>query len=169
MALSVDDLPAGVSIASEGYLDEDATIASFHRVFEVRGSSLGGSELVSLESDAKVFDTVFSSQAVLDSVGRSFVTGAAAVIRDALGRQGLEPEALRVEPLAGFEAGDASVAFASTLETSVGTLEGTFVFVQVGRAIGSVAAVSTGANASPEDIRPLITALVSRLEAGFGA
>lgn len=169
MALAVEDLPRGAGVSEEGYVAGAGTVATFRRVFALTGSRLGEASLAALESDVRLFDSAVQASFVMQSLGDSFPDEAEAVMRKALDGERTTPFSLRIAPITGYDVGDAVAAYDAAVRTSAGERHGTFVFVQIGRAIGSVFAVTEGPDPPRGDVAPLVGILVTRMESAFRA
>jgi hypothetical protein len=165
MTLALADLPAGSSVLAEGYTAAAGTVATFHRVFDVDGASFAGVRLVRLESGASLFDRAFGADAALATIRSTFRPVARSVIGDAVG--GAAARDVRVARLPNLGLGDDAVGFRSSFRSAGRRVDGWFVFVRVGRALGSVFAIAEGAGAARFDVGPLADSLAARLAAGF--
>lgn len=167
MALALDDLPEGVSVAREEYVQPDDTLAEYEREFEVPATTpLGRSGLLSLESDVEVYESPGFPSVVLRTLPGVFTgPGSESFLKEQFvsGSGGLEASSVDVKRLPSSGLGDQAQVFGATFVTNAGTFDSIFAFFRVDRAVGTLIAMSTKGSASWQDIRPLAETQVQRM------
>ena len=171
MALSLDDLPAGIKIAREGYVPDDQTESSYEREFDLGSGSIGASEFMSLENDVALFEdefqatgfyaaleALFTGENAVDFLGPAFSAGA-----------GFEVGNVTAEDLGLSDAGDQSFGVRAAFDTPLGRFDGIFVSARVGRAMGTLVITGLAGEVAAADIADLSETMVARMEAELAA
>jgi hypothetical protein len=140
MALSLDDLPAGVSIEHEGYVEDEDTVASYEREFDPGPVHIGASEALYLESQVELYENIVGASGRLTSfeVLATSESGEDLLEPAISEKVGFAATDVRLESLPTPGLGDDSVAFRVSFDSPLERLEMTFIFVRVDRAVGSV-------------------------------
>ncbi len=167
MALSLDDLPAGVSIDHEGYVEDEDTVASYEREFDLGSVSIGSSRPISLESEVDLYENATEASGRLAAfeliaTSESGVDLLAPVVSE---RVGFRATDVRLEPLPTSGLGEDSVGFRVSFDSPLGRLEMTFIFVRVDRAVGSVSLMGLGGKVDSTDAISLAEAMAARMAA----
>lgn len=166
LTLSLADLPAGVKVEREGYGEPDADVlARFSREFDLGTTKIGGSQLTSLEAQVELYGeesnataTLLGTEAVLSGAGgkelfASWFTGEA----------GFSLENLELKVLDRARVGDASVFVFGTFDTPAGGLDSLFVYVRVGRTLGTLYATATKGKLKVADVSALAEKMANRM------
>ena len=164
--LSLADLPAGVTVEREGYGEPDADVlARFSRAFDLGTTKIGGSQLVSLEAEVELYAeesdataTLLGTEALLSGAGGKelFASGFT-------GEAGFSPESLELKVLDRARVGDASVFVFATFDTPGGGFDSLFVYVRVGRTLGTLYATATKGKLKVADVAALAEKMVNRM------
>ena len=167
MALSLDDLPAGVSIDHEGYVADEDTVASYEREFDLGEAHIGASQLSGLESDIDLykdsletsgafagFQTLFTGESSEEFFASALSQGA-----------GFEATNVQAESVTLPDLGDDSFAVHVSFDTPLGSYESAFVFVQTGRVVGTLTVTGPAGEVSVTDVELLAEAMTERMEA----
>ncbi len=164
--LSLADLPAGVTVEREGYGEPGADVlARFRREFDVGTTKLGGSQLASLEVEVELYGeesdataTLLGTEAVLSGAGgrELFASGFS-------GEADFSPENLELKVLDRARVGDASVFVFATFDTPAGGSDSLFVYVRVGRTLGTLYATATKGKLKVADVSALAEKMANRM------
>ncbi len=166
MALALDDLPEGASVAREEYVQPDDTLAEYEREFEVSATPLGRSGLISLQSDVEVYESPGFPSVVLRTLPGVFTgPGSESFLKEQFvsGSGGLEASSVEVKRLPASGLGDQAQVFGATFVTNAGTFDSIFAFFRVERAVGTLIATSTKGPVSWQNLRPLAETQVQRM------
>ena len=167
MALSLDDLPAGVSIDHEGHVEDEDTVASYEREFDLGFVTIGGSRPMSLESEIDLYEN--STEASTEFVAYEFVftsESAPDFLASYLAATiGFEPTNVQIESLPPLDLDDESLAVGVSLDTPLGSLEVILVYVRVDRAVGMLTLVGLEGEIHPTDATSLAEAMAARMAA----
>jgi hypothetical protein len=171
MALSLDDLPAGVSIDREGYVEDEDTVASYEREFDLGQARVGSSRFVGLECQMDLYESTLEASAIIAGMesiyaGESVEEFFASFLS---GEAGLEATNISVELAPLLDLGDDSFAVHVILETAIGPFEYVFAFFRVDDTIGVVIATSMGDEVDVNDVIPLAETMAERMAAGLAA
>ncbi len=171
MALSLDDLPEGVSIEREGYVPDENTVASYEREFDLGTADIGGSRLIGLENDVDFYGSdpeatgvfagikaIFTSESAADFFGSFFEEGA-----------GFEATDVQVEQARIARLGEESAAIHASTDTPLGDFEYVFVFVRIDRSLGSLILTAVQGELDPADAERLAQAMTDRMEETLAA
>ncbi len=171
MALSLDDFPPGVTIDREGYVADEDTVASYEREFDLGIVLLGGSELIGLENDIALYQSALEASAILAASESIFTGESAAEFAASFASEGAGFEVTnpRIDPIPLPDLGDGSFAVSFTYDTPLGTFENIFVYVQVGRALGTLILTEEPGKVSISDVLPLAEAMTARTRAVLAA
>ena len=166
MALALDDLPAGVEVDHEGYVEGGNAVAEFEREFDLRGKPIGTSRLISLESAIDLFATAFDATAKVRAFETLFVgeRGADLFASIIQGRGGFAVTnvQIEVEPLA---LGDEGLLLRAAADVSgLGRVIFAFLVVRVDRVVGRVMVTAAADSFNVDDIVPLAEAMTLRME-----
>jgi hypothetical protein len=166
LTLSLADLPAGVTVEREGYGEPDADVlARFSREFDLGTTKLGGSQLSSLEAEVELYEqesdataTLLGTEALLSGAGGKelFASGFT-------GEAGFSPENLELKVLDRARVGDASVFVFATFDTPGGGFDSLFVYVRVGRMLGTLYATATKGRLKVADVAALAEKMADRM------
>ena len=164
--LSLADLPAGVKVEQEGYGEPDADVlARFSREFDLGTTKIGRSQLTSLEAEVELYGeesdataTLLGTEAVLSGAGGKelFASGFT-------GEAGFSPENLELKVLDRARVGDASVFVFATFDTPAGGFDSLFVYVRVGRMLGTLYATATKGKLKVADVAALAEKMANRM------
>lgn len=164
LTLTQADLPAGASVAGQGYR-RHGDVRSYLREFEPAGSRLGSSQVIYLRAMAQVLEdegaaTLFMRIAERregrEQLARTFFQRALSGINAGI-------RGLRIQ---GLPAPSSGTAFAATIEAPKGTLTAVMLFVRSGRAVGSVTALGVNGELRAADVLALAGKVRARLGAG---
>jgi len=165
MALSLDDLPDGVSIDHEGYVEDEDTVASYEREFDLGLVSIGSSRLMSLESEVDLYENAAEASSAL--TGFEFIATSesagdllAPVISEAAG---FEVTNVRLEPVPTVGLEHDSVGFRVSFDMALGRYEMIGIFIRVDRAVGSVSLMGLAGKVDSTDAVPLAEAMAARM------
>jgi hypothetical protein len=172
LAVRPEDLPAGFSLAQEGYVDAGAPIVSlFRRSFDPGGARLGASELVGLVSDVAIFPTPQAAEAALQQVFTDLTSEAAeanfATILQVY--TGIEPIDLDGQTLAAPGIGDGAIAARAFFDSPDGRGEALLHVIRVGPLHANLFLVGQAGRVELEDGARLIAAVAARMEAAVAA
>ena len=169
MALSLDDLPAGVSIEHEGYVEDEDTVASYEREFDLGSAHIGASEAIYLESQVELYEDVANASGRLAAfeVIATSESGEDLLAPAISERVGFEATDVRLEPFPMPGLGDDSVAFRVSFDSPLGRLEMTFIFVRVERAVGSVSLMGLAGEVDSTNAMSLAEAMEAHMADEF--
>jgi hypothetical protein len=166
MVLSLDDLPAGVSIEREGYVTDGGDV-SYEREFALGTATIGESELIGLESNAERLDSAAEAAVAVKAVS--------GIIRGPEGKRlftesfaegaGFDAESLEVEELPAEGIGDEATVLHATFDSRAGPFEAVFVFIASGDATGQIYTAAAKGKIVPEDIVSLARTMARKMEA----
>lgn len=164
--LSLGDLPAGVTVEREGYGEPDADVlARFSRAFSLGTTKLGGSALVSLETEVELYGeesdataTLLGTEALLAGAG-----GKELFASSFAGDAGFSPENLELNVLDRARVGDASVFVFATFDTPSGGFDSLFVYVRVERMLGTLYATAPKGKLKVADVATLAERMADRM------
>lgn len=168
MVLSLDDLPAGVTIKNDGYVTKQNGDVSFEREFALGNSSIGRSALIGLQSNVGRMDSAAAAALAVGAVS-SIVKGpeGAKLFANAFGQgAGFEADSIHIRELPAGGIGDRTTALHATFDTRVGPFEAVFVFIANGRAAGQIYATGAKGKVRPGDILALARTMAKKMEAG---
>jgi hypothetical protein len=167
MVLSLDDLPAGVSIKEDGYARKDGDV-SFQRDFAIGNATIGQSQLIGLQSNAELMDSAAAAAIAVRAVpGLVNSAEGKKLFADAFAQgAGFEAESLVVEELAAGRIGDEATALHASFDTQAGPFEAVFVFIASGRAAGQIYAAGAKGKVVPADVLALARTMARKMEAG---
>jgi hypothetical protein len=168
MVLSLDDLPAGVTIKSDGYVTKENGDVSFEREFALGNSNIGRSALIGLQSNVERMDSAAAAALAVGAVS-SIVKGpgGANLFANAFGEgAGFKADSIRIRELPASGIGDRTTALHATFDTRVGPFEAVFVFIADGRAAGQIYAAAAKGKVHPADILALARTMATKMEAG---
>ena len=171
MALSLDDLPSGVSIDREGYVEDEDTVASYEREFDLGETPIGASRFISLENDLDLHEGS-SEAAVIFTTFEALFTGETAeeFFASAISEGGaFEASDIRPAPVVLPDLGDDAFAVRVSFDTPLGSFESVFVFVRTDRAVGSLILTASAGELDVTDVVLLAEAMTERMEAGLAA
>ena len=171
MALSLDDLPGGVSIGREGYVEDEDTVASYEREFDLGEARIGASRLISLECDVDLYKDSLETSGAFAGF-QSLFTGESSeeFFASALSQGGgFEATNVQAESVPLPDLGDDSFAVRVSFETPPGSFEAVFVIIRVGGALGSLTLTGPAGEVGVTDVVPLAEAIAERMEAGLAA
>ena len=167
MALTLDDLPSGVSIDREGYVEHEDTVASYDREFDPRLARIGTSRFASLESEIDLYPSTHDAR--LAVVGfRSFLTDESAAdifASDFAEGAGFEATNVRFEPVPLPKIGDESVGGQISFDTPFGPFDTVLIAVRVERVVGLLSAGGLESAVDITDAVPLAEAMTQRIVA----
>jgi hypothetical protein len=166
MVLSVDDLPAGVSVKEDGYVTSGGDV-SFQRDFALGNATIGQSELIGLQSNVERMDSAAAAAIAVRAVP-GIVKGpqGTKLFSDAFAQgAGFEAESLVIDELPGEEIGDESAVLHATFDTRVGPFEAVFVFIAEGRAAGQIYAAGAKGKVLSDDVLALARTMAKKMEA----
>lgn len=171
MALNLDDLPAGVSVDSEGYVEDEGTVASYERAFDLGDTSIGSSPFLSLENDVDLFETSSEAAAFLTSFEALYTSEAGAELFAAgfAGSAGFEATNVRAESVPVPDLGGDSFAVVVSFDTPLGSYEAVNIIARVSRVIGLLILVGPAGEGDVSDVVPLVEAMAERMAAEIGA
>jgi len=165
MALSLDDLPGGVSIDHEGYVEDEDTVASYEREFDLGLVRIRSSQFMGLQSNVDLYENaaeaslfvrtlevLLTSEALPEFVASNFSEGA-----------GFEASNVQVEPVPALGVGDDSAGLRASFDTPLGQVEGTFIWIRVDRVLGSLWVMGLAGNVDPADVASLAEAMAARM------
>lgn len=166
LTLSLADLPSGVTVEIEAYGEPDAdVVARFSREFDLGTTKIGGSQLVSLETEVELYGeesdataTLLGTEALLSSSGGKEVFASGFT-----GEAGFSPENLELKVLDRARVGDASVFVFATFDTPGGGFDSLFVYVRVGRMLGTLYATATKGKLKVADVAALAEKMTNRM------
>ncbi len=171
MALSLDDLPATVSIDREGYVEDEDTVASYEREFDPGQARIGGSRLISLKndidlfegaSDASAFFTTFEALYTSEAGAELFASGFAE-------RSDFEATNVQAEPAVVPDLGDESFAVVISFDTPLGSFDAVNAIVRMDRVLGLLIVVGSAGEIDVTDVVSLAEAMTERMEAGLAS
>ena len=168
MVLSLDDLPAGVTIKNDGYITKDNGDVSFEREFALGNANIGRSALIGLQSNVERMDSAAAAALAVAAVP-SIVKGpdGAKLFANAFGEgAGFKADSIRIRELPASGIGDRTTALHATFDTRVGPFEAVFVFIASGRAAGQIYAAAAKGKVHPADIFALARTMATKMEAG---
>jgi hypothetical protein len=172
MALSLDDLPAGVSIDHEGYVEDEDTVASYEREFDLGLVGIGTSRPMSVQSEVDLYEdageasSAFATNEAFIAMGESDPEFLAFLLSEG---SGVPFTNVGVEPVAAPGLGDQLAAAHFSFDTPLGPLETTQIFVRTDRAVGMLSLMGPAGNVDPADAVSLAEAMVARMEARLRA
>ena len=165
MALSLDDLPAGVSVDREGYVEDEDTVASYEREFDVSLVRIGTSRFTSLENDIGLYAD--ASEALAPMFGfEALLTGESGPDLFAAGFSegaGLDVTNVQMESLPLPDLGDDSFGLHVSFDTPIGPLEVVYAVARVGRASGLLILTGSAGEVDVTDVIPLAEAMAQRM------
>lgn len=168
MVLSLDDLPAGVTVKNDGYVTKDNGDVSYEREFALGNSSIGRSALIGLQSNVERMDSATAAALAVAAVP-SIIKGpdGAKLFANAFGEgAGFKAESIRIRELPASGIGDRTTALHATFDTRVGPFEAVFVFIANGRAAGQIYAAGAKGKVHAGDILALARTMATKMEAG---
>lgn len=167
MALSLDDLPAGVSIDHEGYVEDEDTVASYEREFDLGSVRIGTSSFIGMETDIDLYESVAKASATLTAVEAIFTSesGAEFFATTFAEGAGFEATDINLEPASIPHLGDDSFAVHATFGTAFGPFEHFFAFIRVDSTLGTLIFASLGGELNVSDAASLAEALAQRMAA----
>jgi hypothetical protein len=162
LALHLEDVPEGFSIAKEGYPEETRAIVAFEREFATSGTVLGSSKLVALTSGVELFEAESAADLILELIAQAFTSerGRREFARNFAEGAGFEATSIDIRELRSQR--DVKV-FHATFDTPVGTFEAVFLYARVGAAVGTVLAMGAEADFDTEDALGLLEPMRRRL------
>ncbi len=171
MALSLDDLPAGVSIDREGYVEDEDTVASYEREFDLGEALIGSSRFISLENDLHLYEDSAKAAAFLATFEAPYMSEAGAELFAAGFAEGAGFEAsnIRTQPVPIPDLGDDSFAVVISFDTPLGAFEAVHIIVRVGRALSLFILAGLAGESDVADVVPLVEAMVERVAAEINA
>ena len=165
-ALAPEDLPDGVVVETEGYLEDDDTLSSFEREFEVpSGFRIGGSSVIGLEQDLDLYETG-------EAVGRverlaEGLTGPQALgaFRQALRLPDLASESLQTRRVDVAEVGDESaVVHASIADTGFGSVDFIYIVLRDEALVSTVSITGAfGETLDPSDFQKFMETIAAKM------
>jgi hypothetical protein len=171
MALSLDDLPGGVSIDQEGYVEDEDTVASYEREFDLGLAYIGSSRPMWLESDIDLYDNAteasgaFAGNELLMATSESAPELFASFLSEGAG---VEATNVRGERLPTPGLGDESLALRLFVDWPFGSYESNYVFVRTGPVIGTLVLTGLEGDVAPVDALPLAEAMATRMAGQSG-
>jgi len=171
MALSLDDLPPGVTIDREGYVADEDTVASYEREFDLGLVLLGGSELIGLENDIALYQSAVEASSIVAASEAIFTGESAAEFAASFASEGAGFEVTnpRIGPIPLPTLGDGSFGVSFSYDTPLGPFENVFIYVQVGRAVGTLILSEEPGKVSVSDVLPLAEAMAGRMQSVLAA
>ena len=165
MVLALEDLPEGVTVAREGYVDPQDVLATYEREFEVISAAFGETTLIGLESDVDLFASELEARAAVSAVPAVFTgEGSEEFLRQQFGQgAGFEAGDITVEEVPAEGIGDQAAVIKATFETPAGTFDAYFMFLRVGAAAAQIYAVGPEGRVSFDDLRPLAERATERM------
>lgn len=163
LALGLEDLPAGATVVSDGYVDDPDAEASYAREFGVGSVRIGGSAMLGLVTELSILESERAAGTAFRTLGPSFANkrGRKDFAESFAASAGFEVKDLRIERV---PAPSGLVAVRATFKTPGRALAAVFVFAHSGRALASIYA--TGARTlDPVAIIRLGEKIRSRLDA----
>jgi len=166
MALSLDDLPAGVSIDQEGYVEDEDTVASYEREFDLGLAHIGSSRAMWLESDIDLYEdaaeasSAFATNELLMATSESAPELFASFLSEGAG---VEVTNVRAERLPTPGLGDESMAMRLFVDWPFGSCESNYVLVRTGRVVGTLVLTGLEGNVDAADALPLAEAMAARM------
>jgi hypothetical protein len=168
--LGTSDLPAGTRTTRSEYVRNKDAVATYEREFDLSGKLAGGSRLLSLESDVSLYKSdgdasvfVVAVESILGNAGSGtwhdfFVQK----FQEGAGFKLTSVHLVRNRRLPyGSDARDITVR----LGTPLGTFDASFVFMRVGRLVGSIYAVTLpGNHISSADVVQLERRAVQKMQ-----
>ncbi|MGH9197883.1 MAG: hypothetical protein ACRD1T_19335, partial [Acidimicrobiia bacterium] len=133
MALSLDDLPEGVSIEREGYVADEDSVVSYEREFDLGAITIGGSQLLGLECDIVLRKDDFDASAFFTGVKFAFTDESSPdFIADRIREgAGFDVTNLQIEQFDVPALGEESLGVRVSYDTLLGRLENAFMYVRV--------------------------------------
>ena len=167
MALSLDDLPPGVTIDREGYVEDEDTLASYEREFDLGLARIGTSGFSSLECDIDLYETAIQASSILTAVEAIFAGESASEFFASFFSEGAGFEAtnVQVQSVSLPDLGDNAFGVDVSFDTPIGSFEAVFAYVQVGSVLGSLILTGPLAEVDAADAAPLAEALAQRMAA----
>jgi hypothetical protein len=167
MVLSLDDLPAGVSIDREGYVEDEDTVASYEREFDLGLTPIGASLFGSLQNDIDLYDSDVEAAGTFTGMRALFTSETAAeFFASALSAGGgFEATNVSSEPVVLPDLGDASFGVLAAFDSPFGPFRAIWIFVKVDGSIGSLIITAPAGELDPADAVPLAEAMTARMEA----
>jgi hypothetical protein len=162
LALQLEDVPGGYSVASEGYVADTNTRATFEREFNTAGGTVGGTRLVGLTSGVDLFDDESAAALSLRLIARAYTSpaGRREFARNFAAGAGFEADEIDVREL---QVGRDTEAIHALIKTPAGTFETVFLYTRVGPAVGSLIAVGAAAEFQAGDVLGLLDPMRRRL------
>ena len=166
MVLGLDDLPAGVSIESDGFASEGGDV-SFQREFALGNATIGKSELIGLQSNVERMDSAAEAALAVRAVS-GIVQGPEGkkLFSDAFAQgAGFDAESLEIEELPGEGIGDAATVLHATFDSRAGPFEAVLVFFASGDVGGQIYAAAAKGKIFPADVLALARTMAQKMEA----
>lgn len=159
LTLKAEDLPAGTSVAGEGY-KRHGDVRSYLREFNLPGDQLGGSRVVYLRAMAQVLETREAAKDYFffadtregaEELARVFARG---VLK-------IRPRNMLAGPIPTRRSDTA--ALIASFEAPRGRVAVAMVLVRSGSAVGSLTALGMGNEVDPSDVAALADEIRARL------
>lgn len=161
MALGLADLPAGVTIAREGYVEDPTGVATYGREFDPAGVDVGSTLLIGLNSSVDLYESAAEASLFLDLLERIGVDDIfVAEVFEALTSIDVEDVEIASRPL---DFGDQALLVTAALQTAVGEFTSAFVVLRVNSVIGRLLAIGPAADFHLQDVLPLAEAMADRM------
>jgi len=166
MALSLEDLPSGVTIEREGCLSDEDTVAAYEREFDLGFAELGNSQPLFLQSAIALHEDRFSAEAFFTGMRLTFTSESGAdFFARFLEDVDFEVADIQVEEIPVTGLGDGSFAGRLSADSPLGRLDVLLLAVWVDDAVGTVTLTAPAERLFVDDAVALLESMAARMEA----
>jgi hypothetical protein len=169
MALTRGDLPKGVTVSRQGYVDDRQSVGSYEREFDTSSARFGGSTVASLESDVSLLRTpteaggffvilraLYFASGIQQDLAKAFGEGA-----------GTKVGSVSIEQRPSLSAGDEAVALVARFSVNGTAVRIAFIHVRVKRVVGTLIVSGQASAFHFADVKPLAETVAKRIEGGL--